>query len=242
MAVKPIMPQVTTCSGKASLGCVSHSRPSATPTKAPSCYEVSRGSEAARSVAGLDPQQLVEKGCDAPADLVADLADLLDALARGIRKLPVQVSLAGIDRARVAAAHGDDDLRLAHELIGQRLGKLLAQVEADLAHRLDDRGIDLAGRLRTGGSHVNLALSSAVQQRRRHLRAAGVVHAHEQDLGYLAQPSPPPAARAAAAYLERGHASADRRSRSRPSPTRRGLRPSASTCGARWSAGSARGR
>src|SRR2546423_15080134 len=83
-------------------------------------------------------RQLVQKRRYPPAYLVADLADLFDALAGGIRKHPVQVSLARIDGAGVAAAHRHDDVRRPHELVRQRLGELLAQVEADLTHRLDD--------------------------------------------------------------------------------------------------------
>src|SRR6266581_3873045 len=75
-------------------------------------------------------RQLVQKRRYPPAYLVADLADLLDALARGIRKLPIQIALARVDRAGVATAHRHDDVRRPHELVGQRLGKLLAQVEA----------------------------------------------------------------------------------------------------------------
>src|SRR5207245_8072166 len=74
-----------------------------------------------RSVWVLDGRHLIETHRHAAADLVADLADLLDALARGIWKLPIQVSLARVDGAGIAAAHGYDDVRFSHELIRQRL-------------------------------------------------------------------------------------------------------------------------
>ena len=48
-----------------------------------------------------------EEVLDAQVDLVADLADGVDALAGGVVELPVLVALAGEDRAGVAAAHGD---------------------------------------------------------------------------------------------------------------------------------------
>ena len=71
----------------------------------------------------------------------------------GVFERPVLVSLAGIDRAGVAAAHRDHDIGGAHDLIGERLRELLAHVDAELVHRLDDRGVDhvARGRCRPSG-------------------------------------------------------------------------------------------
>ena len=80
--------------------------------------------------------------CDARVDLVADPAHRLEVLPGRVVELPVLVALARVDRARVAAAHRDDDVGGADGLIGERLRELLAQVDAELAHCLDDRGVD----------------------------------------------------------------------------------------------------
>ena len=54
-------------------------------------------------------------------DGVADLADLRKRRACRIVDLPVVVLLTGVERAGVSAAHGDDDIRGAHDFIGERL-------------------------------------------------------------------------------------------------------------------------
>src|SRR5262245_39963216 len=82
-----------------------------------------------------------------PADLVADRADGTEAEACRIGKVPVEVALAGVDGAGVAAAHGDHHVGGPH-LVGRHwLGVLAGDVEADLRHRLDDRGVELVGGL-----------------------------------------------------------------------------------------------
>jgi hypothetical protein len=49
-------------------------------------------------------------------------ADLLHGLAGGIVENPFLVAPAGEDGAGVAAAHGDDDVGGAHDLVGPGLG------------------------------------------------------------------------------------------------------------------------
>jgi len=56
--------------------------------------------------------------------VVADRPDLLDPQPGGVGKLPVEVALAGIDEAGVAAAHGDDHVGGCHDVVAQRLGEL----------------------------------------------------------------------------------------------------------------------
>src|SRR5204862_328145 len=60
-----------------------------------------------------------------------------------------------------------------------------ALVEPALGQRRDDRGIELVSRIAPRRADVHLALGVPIQQRGRHLTAAGIVHAHEQDLGHL---------------------------------------------------------
>ena len=63
------------------------------------------------------------------------------------RRAPSPRTLAGVDRAGVAAAHRDHDVGGLDELVGERLRELLAHVDAELVHRLDHGRVDLlAGR------------------------------------------------------------------------------------------------
>src|SRR5439155_17646924 len=118
-------------------------------------------------------------------DLVADAPHGVDVLASEILERPVLIALARVDRARVTAAHGDDDVGRLHHLVGHRLRELPRNVEPDLGQRRDDRGIELVSRIAPRRADVHLALGVPIQQRGRHLTAAGIVHAHEQDLGHL---------------------------------------------------------
>src|SRR5204863_3424641 len=72
------------------------------------------------------------------AYLVAGPADGLDRLVLGIRQVPVDVPLAGDVGARVAAAHGHDDVGAPGELVREALWLAAGQVDAELAHDLDD--------------------------------------------------------------------------------------------------------
>ena len=58
--------------------------------------------------AWLGGHELGQEHLDATVGLVADGADLLDWLAGGVVQLPVEVALARVDGAGIAAAHGDD--------------------------------------------------------------------------------------------------------------------------------------
>src|SRR5918993_4631285 len=71
---------------------------------------------------GGSDAELVEQAADAGVDLVADRADCVDALACGVGELPVEVALAGEDRAGVTAAHRDDDYGGLDGVGGAQLG------------------------------------------------------------------------------------------------------------------------
>ena len=74
----------------------------------------------------------------------------------------------------------DHDVGGLHDVVGQRLGELLRQVETNLGHGGQDGGVDLVGGDRSGGADVDPAGGVVVEQRCGHLRAAGVVYADEQ--------------------------------------------------------------
>ena len=60
-------------------------------------------------------------------------------------------------------------------------GRAVGEVDAELAHDLDDLGVDVLGRGGAGGQRGVLAGGRALEQRLAHLRAPGVVQADEQD-------------------------------------------------------------
>jgi hypothetical protein len=65
-----------------------------------------------------DREQVGDERTDAGVDVVADAPDDLERLAGGVVELPVEVALAGEDRAGIAAAHRDDDVAGLHRLTG----------------------------------------------------------------------------------------------------------------------------
>src|SRR5690606_33368956 len=101
----------------------------------------------------------------------------------GVVELPVEVALAGVVRAGVAAAHGDHDVGGLDGVAGERLGKLGGEVDPELGHDRDHGRVDSIGWFGAGGAHGDGSLGVVGEKRGGHLRAAGVVHAHEQDLG-----------------------------------------------------------
>src|SRR5687768_11160948 len=96
---------------------------------------------AAPASAGGADVELGEEDADAALDLVPDRAHRVNAPAVRVVKLPVLVALAGIERAGIAAAHGDDDVGGPHRLLGPRLGVLPGDVDADLGHGLHGHGV-----------------------------------------------------------------------------------------------------
>ncbi len=63
-------------------------------------------------------------------DLVADRADVFDALAGELVEDPIDVALAGKDRAGIAAGHHDDDVDRLDDLVGPGFGGLAGDVDA----------------------------------------------------------------------------------------------------------------
>ena len=96
----------------------------------------------------------------------------LDREPGRIADLPVEVALAREDRARVAAAHRHDDVGRPNHLVGPRLGELARDVDPDLGHRVDGRGVHRAGRIGAAGVDLDLAAREVLHPARGHLRAA----------------------------------------------------------------------
>src|SRR5699024_10745908 len=103
-----------------------------------------------------------------------DRSDGLDALSGGVVELPVFVAFAGEDRAGVAAAHRDDDIGCSHGVGGEELGALGGDIDADLAHGVDDGGVELVGGFGPGGANLDLVPSQVSEEAGGHLGTAGV--------------------------------------------------------------------
>jgi hemoglobin len=146
--------------------------------------------EAAWLAGGPIPLYLFHERPHACADLIPYRPDLLDDEPGRVGEVPIQVALPRKDRARVAAAHRDHDVRRLHFPGRQRLGELRGDIQADLGHGLDDGGVQLAGRLGAGRGHPDPPARLLGQQGGGHLGAAGVVGADEQHLGDISHQMP----------------------------------------------------
>src|SRR5205085_863965 len=100
-------------------------------------------------------------------------------------ELPVEVLLAGDDRTGVAAPHRDHDVGLPDRVVGQELRPLGGEIDVELGHRRDDGRVERAGGRAPGGPDVDATRGVAVEQRRGHLRATGVVDADEEHGGAI---------------------------------------------------------
>ena len=63
----------------------------------------------------------MEQLADTFLDRIPDWPNFGDALASGVVQLPIEIALAGDNRAGVAAAHGHDNIGPAHGLVSPRL-------------------------------------------------------------------------------------------------------------------------
>ena len=104
----------------------------------------------------------------------------------GSGEFPVQVALAGDVRAGVAAAHRHDDVGAFRELAGEPLWAAVGEVDAELAHDVDDLGMHAA--VRVGDAARGLggvaAGGGAFEEGLADLGAAGVVQADEQHVAH----------------------------------------------------------
>src|SRR5918999_2988475 len=132
-----------------------------------SCGSV-RGSRALR-------EQLVDQRLYALVELVADPPDRLQVLAGRVVERPILVALSRVDGAGIAAAHRDHHVGGAHDLVGERLGELLAHVDAQLLEERDGVWVDLGRRGRARRADVDPPLRAELQEACSHLAAAGVL-------------------------------------------------------------------
>ena len=103
------------------------------------------------------------------------VSHLVERLAGGVGEVPVDVALAGDEGALVAAAHRDHDVGLCGELAGEQLRGAVGEVDAELAHHLDDFGVNVVGGGGAGRERLVAAAGGALEQRLAHLGAPGVL-------------------------------------------------------------------
>jgi len=81
--------------------------------------------------------------------------------------------------------HEEEGDKRLDGLVGERLRELAGEVEADLAHRREDRGAEAVGGLGAGGAHDDGPPAEVIAEGGGHLRAAGVVDTDVQHLRAL---------------------------------------------------------
>src|SRR5204863_7403381 len=118
---------------------------------------------------------LVEQATHALLDLVADGPHVGGVESGGVVEDPVLVAFAGEDRASVAAAHGDDHVGGAGDLVGPRFRVLTGDVDAAFGHRRDGGGVDLVAGFGAAGPGHRPVAGKVGEEPQRHLGAAGVV-------------------------------------------------------------------
>src|SRR2546422_8689078 len=129
----------------------------------------------------LPPAGARDQRLDPRANLIADLPHALDGLVLGVGERPVLVGYPGHDRARRAAAHGDEHVGARDQVGRQATRPGVAELDVQLAHDLRDRGMDPLRGLGAGRERARRRRGGeSVEERRRHLRAAGVLDAREQ--------------------------------------------------------------
>lgn len=116
---------------------------------------------------------------DAYLDLIAQAADCPDRLVGWVGEIPVDVTLARKVWAAVTATHRDHYICPLDEVGRQLLGFVLREVDADLAHDRDHRGVDASRGVgdAPGGVGGVAACGRVVDEGATDLGPAGVVEA-----------------------------------------------------------------
>lgn len=108
---------------------------------------------------------------DAPSDLVAGGADIVDWPAVGVLDFPTDVALAGNERALIVAAHGHGHVRSFGDLGVEQSRLVVGEV---IAHNSDYLGMTSVGPRRADRGGAVPPVSGLLEQRLSHMRAPGV--------------------------------------------------------------------
>jgi hypothetical protein len=113
------------------------------------------------------------QGLDSISDVVADGADPLEWLARGIGQFPVTVGHPGEVEAGVTAAHRDHDVAGLHRVSAEDFRGGGGDVDAEFGHGGDGDWVDLLGGFGSRGTDLDAISGQVGQQPGGHLRYAG---------------------------------------------------------------------
>src|SRR6478609_1628820 len=97
-------------------------------------------------------------------DLIADGTDAVHAEPGGVLQDPFLVPFSGEDGARVAAAHGDDNVGGADDLIGPGLGVYPGDVDPAFGHGGDRGRVDRVPGFRPAGPGDGLIAGEALEE------------------------------------------------------------------------------
>lgn len=126
------------------------------------------------------PAATVDKRRYPIADLVADVAYLIEWKPLRIAKRPINSLQTGNVWTGIAASHRDKQRRTAREFIGQRLWLARTEIDPDVTHDVDDFRMHAFGRLGAGGHRLgSCGIGDGREEGGRHLGAAGIVHTRE---------------------------------------------------------------
>ena len=126
----------------------------------------------------------VDEPLDPAADVVADRPHLVEREPLRVGQVPVDVALAGDVRARVAAAHRDHDVGPLGVGPIEQVRDPVREIDAELPHHLHHLGVHVLAGIAAGRARLVPAAGDELEQRRRHLRSAGVVNADEEDAAH----------------------------------------------------------
>lgn len=119
------------------------------------------------------------------ANLVTDAAYSLEVLPGWVIELPVFVVHAREVWALIATAHRDNNADGAHLFRVKDARLPASHVDAELAHRLHRHWVERVCGSTARRTHLDAVTREMLHEARRHLRAASIVNAEEQDGGAL---------------------------------------------------------
>src|SRR5580700_8579680 len=165
----------------------------ARPTTCPPLEGAVAGGIGLRPLAlGSQPPSPDEKLSNAPLYVVPDLSNALDPLPPRVFERPVVSLCPRNDGARTAASHRHENARLSGKVVRELPGHGVLEVHPQLAHGLEDRGMDPRARLRPRRDRPGLGwVGEPVEDRRCHLRTARVVDAGKEHGLHRSSSSPP---------------------------------------------------
>jgi hypothetical protein len=115
-----------------------------------------------RRLSGAGWAQFADEIFDSAPDFVSDWPYGVDSFA--VFEYPVFVALAGVERAGVAAAHGDRDVVSLHRFVGEDLRLLGGDVDTDFGHSGYGGRVDAVCWFGAGRADVDSALGRWVKK------------------------------------------------------------------------------